>query len=376
MKKVAPKLLTLLALLGSTLAVSATVIVNQTNWPDTGTNYSILQTNQNLPYTVGWSSSKDSAYYGLSGSLFFTAPSSGGSLTLWNYFTDTNNLDTNDQVSLAVGQQIRTVATLTFSNVQPQAIVSTHRGFRWGIVYAGPLQLPFTNGTGSSIRQIGLLGYAQNMQMADFFNVAPLQILAFTNVNNDDGDSLFQTTSDADQVGGNGGGTTNDPGFGDNIPYTLILTVAHTATNTTTISTTVIGTGLTNGAITQTVTDTNYAYTNFDTFAIRPGASSVTAAGFQLTSFEVDVLPIVPAAPQITHIARLNAGTNIITWNASAGYSYSVLRTNALGTATAPSSSWPVLVTGYPVGGSLRTSLSWTDTTATASSSFYRISSP
>ena len=376
MKKLTPKLLTLLALFGSTLAVSATVIVDQTVWPDTGTNHSILQTNQNLPYTLGWESSANAAYYGLNGSLFFTAPSSGGSLTVWNYFTDTNNLDTNDFVSLAVGQQIRMVATLIFSNVQPQVVVGSSRGLRFGILYSGALQLPFTNGTGSSPRQEGLLGYGQSMQLVDIFGVAPLQTLAWTNLNVDDGNAVLSHTADAGQVGGNGGGTTNDPGFGSNIPYTFLFSVAHNDANTTTITTTVIGAGLTNGAIAQTVTDTNYAYTNFDTFCLRPAASSVTAAGFQLTSFEVDVLPIVPSAPQITHIARLNAGTNIITWNASAGYSYSVLKTNALGTATAPSSSWPVLVTGYPVGGSLGTSLSWTDTTATASSSFYRISSP
>jgi glucuronoarabinoxylan endo-1,4-beta-xylanase len=63
----------------------------------------------------------------------------------------------------------------------------------------------------------------------------------------------------------------------------------------------------------------------------------------------------------------------VLTWNSTAGATYSVYSTNALG---GPASSWPVLVTGYPPGGAVGSSLSYTDTTATAGSAFYRVSSP
>ena len=52
---------------------------------------------------------------------------------------------------------------------------------------------------------------------------------------------------------------------------------------------------------------------------------------------------------------------------------YSVLRTNVLGVPAAP---WPVIVAGYPAGGAIGGTLSYTDTTATISPAFYKVSSP
>ena len=63
----------------------------------------------------------------------------------------------------------------------------------------------------------------------------------------------------------------------------------------------------------------------------------------------------------------------VLTWNATPGAIYSVLRTNILaGAAT----NWPALITSYPLGGATNGSLSYTDTTATASQYFYRVTSP
>ena len=63
----------------------------------------------------------------------------------------------------------------------------------------------------------------------------------------------------------------------------------------------------------------------------------------------------------------------VLTWNATAGATYSVLKTNSLGGST---SDWPVIVTGYPPGGAAGGPLSYTDVTATVSPAFYRVSSP
>lgn len=63
----------------------------------------------------------------------------------------------------------------------------------------------------------------------------------------------------------------------------------------------------------------------------------------------------------------------VLTWNATAGATYSVLRTNAFGLS---STNWPSIVTGYPPGGAVGGPLSYTDTTVTVSPEFYRIRRP
>lgn len=364
MKKLTPKLLTLLALFGSTLAGSATIVINQTNWP-VGDMVAIDDpTNYNLPYSTYWVCGTAACESGVGGALQIS--NNPTSTTAWAYFADTNN-----PVQVAVGQQVRMTANIQF--ITP-GLTNGNRYLRFALLYAGTLQTSTNHGTP---RNDHLVGYGQNMNFGTTWGLTgPLQTFANTNVV--DGQGVIAKGTEQDTtMGPNGGGSYGDPGFLDSSNYTLLFAIAHPDTNITAITTTWYGPGLTNGgAITQTVTDTNYAYTNFDMFVIRPNASSATCAFMQFSSFKVETLPIVPAAPQITKITRLNAGTNVITWNASVGYSYSVLKTNALGTATAPTSSWPVVATGYPFAGSLGTSLSWTDTTATASSSFYRISSP
>jgi glucuronoarabinoxylan endo-1,4-beta-xylanase len=63
----------------------------------------------------------------------------------------------------------------------------------------------------------------------------------------------------------------------------------------------------------------------------------------------------------------------VLTWNGTPGAIYSVLKTNVLpGAAT----NWPAVITSYPFGGAVGSSISYTDTTATASQSFYRVTSP
>jgi hypothetical protein len=63
----------------------------------------------------------------------------------------------------------------------------------------------------------------------------------------------------------------------------------------------------------------------------------------------------------------------VLTWNATPGAIYSVLRTNVLAGAAA---NWPAVITSYPPGGAPAGSLSYTDATATASQYFYRVTSP
>jgi glucuronoarabinoxylan endo-1,4-beta-xylanase len=71
--------------------------------------------------------------------------------------------------------------------------------------------------------------------------------------------------------------------------------------------------------------------------------------------------------------ATYNNHALVLTWNATPGAIYSVLRTNLLPGAAI---NWPAVITSYPPGGAPAGSLSYTDTTATASQYFYRVTSP
>ncbi|HTQ49574.1 MAG TPA: hypothetical protein VMJ12_02605 [Candidatus Acidoferrales bacterium] len=76
----------------------------------------------------------------------------------------------------------------------------------------------------------------------------------------------------------------------------------------------------------------------------------------------------------ISSAAYLSGGPSfVLTWNATAGATYSVLKTDILGVS---SSNWPPLVAGYPVGGAAGGPLSYTDTTVNLGSAYYRVRSP
>jgi len=106
------------------------------------------------------------------------------------------------------------------------------------------------------------------------------------------------------------------------------------------------------------VTNSSFAYA-------LPALSVVTFVG-------QDYVP--PPSITISN-AAFNGSGLVLTWSSYAGATYSVLKTNAL---THPAANWPPIVTGYPSGGAVNGSLSYTDTTATMSAgkNFYRVRSP
>jgi glucuronoarabinoxylan endo-1,4-beta-xylanase len=95
----------------------------------------------------------------------------------------------------------------------------------------------------------------------------------------------------------------------------------------------------------------------------------------------------IPAQSVVTFVGQASAPANItisgatyqtgghfvLTWNSTPGATYSVLKTSIL---ASPPASWPAIITGYPTGGAAGGSLSYTDTTATATPAFYRVKSP
>jgi hypothetical protein len=114
-----------------------------------------------------------------------------------------------------------------------------------------------------------------------------------------------------------------------------------------------------------------------NSLAVQP-AVPVTASSFTYTIPAQSVVTFVNGASLpaiiISSPAYPPGGHSfVLTWNSTAGATYSVLRTNILGN---PSANWPAIITGYPTGGALGGPLSYTDTTATASPAFYRVKSP
>jgi hypothetical protein len=164
--------------------------------------------------------------------------------------------------------------------------------------------------------------------------------------------------------GPSGGGYTNAPAFQASVQYTLVFSVTRTAVNSVTITNSITGGG-TNW--TFSVTETNLAYHRFDAFAIRPNSLETSADSFTVPGFKVEVLagPTVPTSVTITNVSC--SGNNVtLEWSPTpAGtYSYSVLRKINLTDA-----SWTTNQTGI-------TTTTYTDTTATGDTGFYRVTSP
>jgi hypothetical protein len=71
--------------------------------------------------------------------------------------------------------------------------------------------------------------------------------------------------------------------------------------------------------------------------------------------------------------ASYNAGTTslALTWSAQTGKTYTVEKRASLS-----SGNWTTVVANYPNGGAAAASVSFTDTSATGGTGFYRVSSP
>jgi len=142
-----------------------------------------------------------------------------------------------------------------------------------------------------------------------------------------------------------------------------------------------------NASIIQT-----FQLTNFTTISVTPWitssnlslasqpAVSVTNASFTYVLPALSVVTFAGQsymAPSSTTISNVSynptAPAFVLTWNSTAGATYSVFRTNVLGGSV---TRWPAIVTGYPAGGANGGPLSYTDTTATVSPAFYEVSSP
>lgn len=353
--------LTILGLITFNFSVSAqtNIIVDQTNWPSG--NYVNASTNNpqtnDLPKSSYWCSGTASLFNGTNGTLVSAPIAAGSSFTCWTYFAPSNA-----PVTLSPGYTIQMILNYMEYGTAPSNI---NRGLRFGLLYSGANQ---STNTGT-VSGENVNGYAQNMNYGTVFAEAPLQTVAVSNVNV--AGSILASSGVLIKIGSNGGGNTNDAGFVDGVPYTLIMTISERNTNSVSVTTTFLGSTLTNGMISQTVIDTNFCCTNFDTFCLRPANGGEAATNFTFTSFQVTTFPSAGAGPFTTVLARQSTNT-ILSWQSTAGVTYSIYRTNSL---TAPTLSWKQIVTSFPAGGAAGGTIFYTDKPS-GDLEFYQVTSP
>jgi len=331
----------------------------QTNWPaGIWTNPPNYVGQQLLPASSSWFTGTKASVSGVSNALstnFMASIAPGSSLTFFTYFAATNykqltNL-TSTPISISPNQTIR--ATVDFF-VNGTAAQNANRGLRFGLLYAGTNANVTGGGNGSNI---GLTGYGQNMNFGTTFGVAPLQTIAETNAQTVT--SQLATSSVLGQIGDNGGGTTNDTGFEDNTSYTLEFSVTELSATNFSITTTFWGSTFLNGSnITQTVIDTNYCYTNFDEFIMRPAEGAEVASTLTLTAFKIET--ITNSVVTVSTNANLSAlvlspagaltplfASNILSYAAAAAYG----STPAITVTDAdPAATNQLTFNGVPVG--------------------------
>jgi hypothetical protein len=282
---------------------------------------------QKLPTNSAWYTGTKALVVGISNGVatnLVATVSAGSSLTWWTYFAPVGVTNlfgiTNDPVDfsrtnttslpiqLTPGSTIRVTVDFHVTNSGAQ---NPNRHLRFGLLYSG------TNApvVAQNAQNNNITGYGQNMNFGTTFGLAPLQTFANTNSGQTGAAVLSKTAALDTGLGPNSGGTTNDPGFVDGTNYTLVLSVTENNPTNVSITTAFWGSTFANGSnITQTVTDTNYCYTNFDTFVMRPNDGATTALGFTFTSFKVETISEVNInSPIITN--SYSGGNLTLSWS-------------------------------------------------------------
>jgi hypothetical protein len=289
---------------------------------------------------------------------------SGKSELYLGYFVDEST--TNLPVDLDVNHAIKVTFPFT-----PTGFTShTNNGaLRFGLydyadggnlVVADDVTASGSTGNGFNVR-----GYMLSLDFGPTFTAnSPLSLLVRNGLADN---SLAGTTQDYLSMGSgpSGGGYSNAPAFQAGTQYTLVFQVTRTAVNTCSVMATITGGG-TNWSYTGT--DTNgLAYHRFDAFAMRPNSLENFADSCTIPEFKVEVISVTPVITAISTPTVSRTGNSVtLTWNPTpAGtYTYTVWRKLNLLDAT-----WTSLQTGI-------TATTYTDTGATGTTGFYRVSSP
>jgi hypothetical protein len=262
-------LLSLLSTLSLAASTHAAVLLDDT-WVD-GT-----RTDQNLPTESAWFANTAAGLTNApgGGSMTGVVPLTGSALWL-TYFTPAGTPST-----LGIGETIKITMVFTPSNVCTAP--TTSRALRIGLYNFSDGGTRITaDGVSTSGAGQNVKGYMLNMNFAQAFTTAPLQIQERTATTTT---TLMSASADYTTLS-TGGGATGDPGFTNGVQYTLEFSATRTGLDEVVISNRFFGPNL---DISHTATDFLGATFAFDAFAIRPARADSSAETFTITRFNVE----------------------------------------------------------------------------------------
>jgi glucuronoarabinoxylan endo-1,4-beta-xylanase len=126
-------------------------------------------------------------------------------------------------------------------------------------------------------------------------------------------------------------------------------------------------------SVTPWITSASMSLSNQTSVAVNGFSFTYTIPAQSVATF-VGQSYVAPSSITISNVSYNPSGPAfVLTWNSTAGATYSVFKTNTLGGSA---TQWPAIVTGSPAGGAVGGPLSYTDTTATLNPAFYKVGSP
>jgi hypothetical protein len=219
---------------------------------------------------------------------------------------------------LAMGETLK--VTMVFSASQVTTNPGTARGLRIGLFNfsePGASRVSadgFSTGSGGGAPGTNVTGYMLNMNFAQSLVNSPLQIMKRTDLATNNLMGALAVYSSL----GTGGGPAGAPGFSNDVPYTMELSVKRLDTSVEITS----KFSDTNGwSISHKVVDTSNPTLRFDGFALRPNSVADTAQSFTFTRFKVEQIPL---ALRFTSIHFDSPGVLTLTWDSIPNQSYQV----------------------------------------------------
>jgi len=323
--------------MGSVPSASGAVLVED-SWAD-GT-----RDDTNLPEESAWFANNAAG----SPTLSATTGSLTGNVLMFETNTSsrlwiTHFTPPGSPVTLAPGETLKVTLVFRANNVTTSS--TTSRGLRIGLFNfsePGAARVSgdgFSTGAGGGAPGANVTGYILNMNFAQTFTTAPLQIMKRTDTFNI---NLMGASAVFTALGNNGGGAANEPGFSNGAEYTLEFLARRLegATQITTRFSNAAG-----WSISHTITDATNPTFSFDGFALRPNSVPDTADSFTFTRFKAEVIPYELRISSVR--VDLIDGV-VVTWDSLPGRNYEIESRSGfaddtpwapLGTATATESS-------------------------------------
>jgi hypothetical protein len=279
-----------------------------------------------------------------------------------------NFLDANAgaPIDLAVGDALRVTLAFYPTNVAPLNTGTLRVGvfdFYDGatlLFQDGNVSTPSWNGSGGGAN---VRGYMLTINFgAQFGDATPLGLYVRNNLTSA---GLMSATADFASLGSGPGGLSNAPAFSDGTKYTLQLTVARVAATQMQVSAQITGGQLNN--LSFGAGDATYFTHRFSAFALRPNRTTDSAGVFNFSEYKVEIIPATILPFRITGEQFTSPNQFVLTWQSVPGKAYYVESRPALNPST-----W---TTNAIVTGATGTT-SWTNSSATLPSAFYRIAAP